>query len=65
MDGYAVARALRTDPSLPGVRLIALSGYANEEARRQASEAGFDAHLAKPPDLEQLRQTLTSMTRPR
>lgn len=63
MDGYAVARALRAEPSLPGVRLIALSGYANEEARRRSSEAGFDVHLAKPPDFERLQQTLTHFAR--
>ena len=58
LDGYAVARALRSDPSFEGVRLIALSGYANDEARRRSREAGFDVHLAKPPDLDALEREL-------
>jgi PAS domain S-box-containing protein len=50
MDGYAVARALRDDPELFGVALIALSGYGREEDQRQARRAGFDRHLTKPMD---------------
>jgi len=48
MDGYAVARAVRSDPALRRVQLIALSGYGQEEDRRRTSEAGFDEHLVKP-----------------
>ena len=48
MDGYAVARAVRSDPLLRTVRLIALSGYAQEEDRRRTAAAGFDQHLVKP-----------------
>ena len=49
MDGYAVARALRMEHGA-GIRLIAVSGYAQSEDVRRAREAGFDTHLAKPPD---------------
>jgi CheY-like chemotaxis protein len=59
LDGYAVARALRAEPGLRSVRLIALSGYVSEEARRKSREAGFDAHLGKPPDLETLEALLS------
>jgi two-component system CheB/CheR fusion protein len=51
MDGYAVARALRADGALRSVLLVALTGYALPDDLRRASEAGFDAHLAKPPPL--------------
>jgi len=54
MSGYDVARALRGDPALRATRLIALSGYAQAEDRRRAQEAGFDAHVAKPPDIDEL-----------
>ena len=60
VDGYGVARALRADPALRHVHLIALSGYANDEARRQSLAAGFDAHLAKPPDLAALELTIAA-----
>ena len=61
LDGYAVARTLRADRAHERVYLIALSGYANEDARRRSREAGFDLHLAKPPDLATLERTLADV----
>ena len=52
--GHAVARRVRADPACASTRLIALSGYAQPEDRRLAREDGFDAHLAKPPDIDRL-----------
>ncbi len=48
MDGYEVARRLRDRPGAEGVLLVALTGYGQEDDRRRAAEAGFDAHLVKP-----------------
>jgi CheY-like chemotaxis protein len=50
MDGYEVARAIRAEPDLADVRLVAVSGYAQPEDRARARKAGFDAHVAKPAD---------------
>jgi CheY-like chemotaxis protein len=61
MDGYQVARSFRADPELRGIRLVALSGYAQPEDLARAVEAGFDAHLAKPPDLDKLQQLLVGL----
>jgi two-component system, chemotaxis family, CheB/CheR fusion protein len=58
LDGYAVARALRADPELRSVDLIALSGYAQDDDKRRAAEAGFDDHLTKPVDPEMLERLL-------
>jgi CheY-like chemotaxis protein len=58
MDGYMVARAVRGDPRLRSVRLIALTGYGHDEVRRQAQEAGFDSHVIKPADPDQLLRLL-------
>ncbi len=58
MSGYEVARALRGDGALRDTRLVALSGYAQPEDRERSREAGFDAHLAKPPDLDALNALL-------
>jgi PAS domain S-box-containing protein len=60
MDGYQVAQAFRADPALRATRLVALSGYAQPEDLRRASQAGFDAHLAKPADLDRLEQLLAA-----
>jgi signal transduction histidine kinase/ActR/RegA family two-component response regulator len=54
VDGYEVAAAVRADPALRETRLVALTGYARPEDRDRAWHAGFDAHLAKPPQLDQL-----------
>src|SRR5215470_5291844 len=58
MDGYALAHALRKEPALAHTRLIALSGYAQREDRARAREAGFEAHLVKPADLDELERVL-------
>jgi PAS domain S-box-containing protein len=58
MDGYEVARTIRADPGLGRVALVAVSGYAQPEDVATASEAGFDAHLAKPPSIETLERVL-------
>jgi signal transduction histidine kinase len=53
MDGYQFARAMRERLG-HGVRLIAVTGYGAEADRRRAMEAGFDAHLTKPVDIDRL-----------
>ena len=48
MDGFAVARACRAEPSLHAVRLIAASGYSSAQDHTNAKVAGFDYLLTKP-----------------
>ncbi|MBN9522717.1 response regulator [bacterium] len=50
MNGYEVARRLRTVPGLAETRFIALTGYGREGDARRSREAGFHAHLVKPLD---------------
>ncbi|MBV8495735.1 MAG: response regulator, partial [Gammaproteobacteria bacterium] len=59
IDGYEVARRLRARASVPGMRLIALTGYGRDEDRERAREAGFDDHLLKPADIAALQQLLS------
>jgi len=54
MDGYDVARAFRTDPSLRATYLVALSSQAPLEDRGASAASGFNQHLTKPPSLEAL-----------
>lgn len=58
MDGHAVARALRRAPRGSGVLLVALSGFTRPQDIERALSAGFDQHLAKPPDLDALERLL-------
>ncbi|HEX9051375.1 MAG TPA: PAS domain S-box protein [Anaeromyxobacter sp.] len=57
MDGYEVARRVRAARGA-GVRLVAVTGYAQPEDLARAVEAGFDAHLPKPPTPEQIAEVL-------
>lgn len=59
MDGHEVARVMRGDPELAHITLVALTGYAHPEDVARAKQAGFDEHLAKPPDLRALERILT------
>jgi CheY-like chemotaxis protein len=62
MSGLDVARLLRQDPSLKGTLLLALTGYGQDEDRLRSQEAGFNAHLVKPVDLEALQALLSCST---
>lgn len=58
MNGYEVARHLRSRPATAQVPLYALSGFADEEARQKALEAGFNRHLVKPLSIPELQEVL-------
>jgi CheY-like chemotaxis protein len=58
MDGYEVAKQLRQNPDSSRTRLIAVSGYGQEEDKQRAREAGFDLHLTKPLDFAELQRLL-------
>jgi len=62
-DGYELARRIR-DQRLPApVTLIALTGWGEEEDRRNSAEAGFDHHLTKPVRFEELSELLERLKR--
>jgi PAS domain S-box-containing protein len=58
MDGYELARMIRREPELAAVRLVAHTGYGSPEDRKKAKDAGFDAHLVKPAELDDLEAAL-------
>ena len=64
MNGYEVARRLRQDPQLKGVRLVAMTGYGQEADSQLAREAGFDTHLVKPVDFPKVEELLTTLLSP-
>jgi len=61
MNGYEVARRVRSDPELAAVYLVALTGYGTYDDVRAAHEAGFDHHLTKPADPESIQRVLQSI----
>jgi CheY-like chemotaxis protein len=58
MDGYEVARHLRDRPECATMRLIAVTGWGQEEDRRRSREMGFDLHLIKPLNTSVLQRLL-------
>jgi signal transduction histidine kinase/CheY-like chemotaxis protein len=62
MTGHEVARAIRARPWGAGVTLVAVTGWGQEEDRRQTAEAGFDLHFTKPVDPDALSQALRGNT---
>ena len=58
MDGYELASHLREIPGLGRLRLLALTGYGQEDDRRKSREAGFHGHLVKPVDVDALEDAM-------
>ena len=58
MDGYEVARQLRSRPQTKAIRLVAVTGYGQADDRRRALAAGFDQHVTKPVDASMLDDLL-------
>jgi PAS domain S-box-containing protein len=61
MDGYELARRLRALPQMAGCRLVAITGYGQQADRIKSLAAGFDHHLVKPVDLQELDRLLRSL----
>jgi CheY-like chemotaxis protein len=61
LDGYEVARRLRAEPGAGRMTLVAITGYGQEEDRRQSRRAGFDRHWVKPVDPDALRELLATL----
>ncbi|HVG05218.1 MAG TPA: ATP-binding protein, partial [Burkholderiaceae bacterium] len=54
VNGFELARRLRAQPKMNGTVLVAVTGWGKEEDRRRSREAGFDLHLVKPVEPDQI-----------
>ena len=63
MDGYEVAKRLRQRPYGSDLILVALTGWAGRDVRSKAAEAGFDYHLVKPVNWEELERIVEAASR--
>ena len=61
MDGFRLAERLRAAEDGTRLHLVALTGYTQEDVRRRAAAAGFDAHLAKPTPAEAIVSLLAPL----
>jgi len=58
MNGYDTCSAIRKTARGPDILIIALTGWGQDGDRMKSKDAGFDAHLVKPVDLENLLKIL-------
>lgn len=65
MNGYDVARLLRSQPCGQHAILVAVTGWGQDKDRQMASDAGFDLHLTKPVDFYELDAVLQKMLQTR
>jgi CheY-like chemotaxis protein len=60
MDGFEVAQRLRQECNCADALMVAVTGYGQPEDRQRAMQAGFDHHLVKPVDIEELKKLLVT-----
>ena len=58
IDGYETCRQMRRRPSNKAMVIIAVTGWGQPQDKQRALDAGFDAHLTKPVELEALARIL-------
>ncbi|MAS97237.1 MAG: hypothetical protein CMO55_28940 [Verrucomicrobiales bacterium] len=61
MDGHEAARRIRAMEGGDEIHLVAISGWGRESDMQKSDEAGFDRHLVKPVNPDQLRELLHSL----
>lgn len=61
MNGYDAAREIRRRALDKRIVLIALTGWGQDDIKRQCDEAGFDGHLVKPADYSALKQLMANL----
>ena len=62
VDGCTAAKMIRSEPANNDVVLIALTGWGQEEDRRRTMEAGFNQHLVKPVDIDDIQSVLAAIS---
>jgi PAS domain S-box-containing protein len=63
LNGFEVCRQLRAEPWGKHVTIVAMTGWGQEEDRQRSRDAGFDAHLVKPVDVDLLLKLLAAASR--
>ena len=61
MDGYEVCRRIRREAALAKAKVVALTGWGQDEDRRRSHEAGFDHHIVKPVEPSALQRLLDEL----
>ena len=64
MNGYYAAKLLGQCKRFAKTTLVAVTGYTSPEDREEAKLAGFDLHMSKPVEIEDLKKLLLRSSRP-
>ena len=64
VNGYQAAEMLRQNDWGKRMMLVALTGWGQDEDRRRTKEAGFDRHMVKPVDLDDLQKLFAQLSPP-
>lgn len=62
IDGYELARVLRSQPETASLALVAITGYGQPHDRQKSAAVGFDHHFVKPVDISELAQLLVRIS---
>ncbi|NMM07954.1 PAS domain S-box protein [Polaromonas sp.] len=60
-SGFEVAKRIRQETTLRNIVLVALTGYGKQVDRQRSQDTGFDHHLVKPADFEEVEKILASL----
>ena len=63
VDGYAAARRLRSEAQFKSTLLVAITAHDTTSDRKSAISAGFDLHLAKPVEFDEIKLILNDPTK--
>jgi CheY-like chemotaxis protein len=61
MDGYTLARRVWAQPCLDNARLVALTAFSDETHVLLSQKAGFDYHLVKPTDPQEIKRLMDKL----
>jgi PAS domain S-box-containing protein len=61
LNGFEVAKRIRREAAHPTMTLVALTGYGQAADRQRSREAGFDHHLVKPADFDEVEKILAAV----
>ena len=61
LNGFEVAKRIRLEAVHPAMVLVALTGYGQAADRQRSGEAGFDHHLVKPADFDEVEKILAAV----
>lgn len=59
LNGFELARMIRSNPLWDGITLIAMTGYGQESDRKKSLAAGFEVHLVKPMDADDIIRVIS------